>query len=58
MHVVAVLRNGILYIPLTEYCPVVYKLQMAQERVSEYRIQTFVILFLVVKICFLLLQSQ
>lgn len=28
MHVAAVLRNGILYIPLTGFCPVVYKLQM------------------------------
>jgi len=58
MHVVAMLRNGVLYISLTEFCPVICKLQMAQEEVSEYRIQTFVILFLVVETLFLLLQSQ
>lgn len=58
MYVVAALRNGILYVPLTEFCPVVYELQMAQEKVSEYRTQTFVILFLIVETLFFLLQSQ
>lgn len=55
MHAVAVLKNGILYIPLAEFCSVVYGLQMAQEKISGCRIQTFVILFLIVES---LLQSQ
>lgn len=58
MYVVAVLRNGILDIPLAEFCSVVYGLQMAQENISGYRIQTFVILFLIVETFFFLLQSQ